>query len=153
MSEIISIGNLLVKDKVISQEQLDNAVSVQKKTGGLLEMILVKQGVLTPQNLTKYLRIVEEKNKASGVIEKPTVKLRLGEILIQNNEITVDQLNQALAYQKEKGVKIGIALVELDFIERSTLVRYLTKQSQMVIDSVGLLNYQAGDIVSEAEKK
>ena len=71
----------------------------------------------------------------------------------KNNEITEKQLNQALEYQKGRGVKIGIALVELDFIERSTLVRYLTKQSQMVIDSVGLLNYEAGDIVSEAERK
>lgn len=147
------IGDLLLKDKLITQEQYDIALNVQKKSGGLLEMIFIKQGFVTPQNLTRYLKIIEEKNNAAGIKNQPVKKMRLGEILIQNGEITMDQLNEALAYQKEKGVKIGIALIELDFIERGTLVRYLTKQSQMVIDSVGLLNYEAGDIVSEAEKK
>ncbi|MDH4263670.1 MAG: hypothetical protein OEV78_11555 [Spirochaetia bacterium] len=153
MSDNTLIGDMLVKDKMITQDQLNHAISIQKKSGGLLEMILVKQGVLSPQNLTKYMKIIDEQNKASGKKVEQPEKLRLGEILIKNNEITENQLNQALEYQKGKGVKIGIALVELEFIERSTLVRYLTKQSQMVIDSVGLLNYEAGDIVSEAEKR
>jgi type IV pilus assembly protein PilB len=147
------IGELLIKDRVITQDQLDHALAAQKKYGGLLEMILVKQGVLSAQNLTKYLKIIEEKNKISGNQNQSTPKLRLGEILIQNNEITPQQLKQALEYQKEKGVKIGIALVELELIERSTLVRYLTKQSQMVIDTANLFNYEAGNIVDEAEKK
>lgn len=147
------IGELLLKDRLITQDQLNHALALQKKSGGLLEMILVKQGVLTPQNLTRYMKIVEEKNKASGIQTKPAPRLRLGEILIQNNEITQEQLDRALEYQKQKEVKIGVALIELELIDRSTLVRYLTKQAQMVIDSAGLQNYEAGDMVSEAERK
>jgi|GEM_PF-581778 len=153
MTENKLIGELLLKDKLITQEQYDIALNVQKKSGGLLEMIFVKQGFVSQQNLTRYMKLAEEKNKADGITTQPAKKLRLGEILIQNGEITAGQLKEALEYQKERGVKIGIALIELEFIERGTLVRYLTKQSQMVIDSVGLLNLEAGDIVSEAEKK
>jgi len=149
MSENNVIGEFLLKEKAVTQEQLDQAIAIQKKSGGLLEMILVKQGAITPQNLTKYMRILEER----GGKQAQAPRMRLGEILIQNNEITQDQLNQALEYQKQKGVKIGIALVELDLIERATLVKYLTKQSQMVIDAAGLSTYEASDMVSEAEKK
>lgn len=153
MSNELNIGQLLIKDKIITQDQLDHAIAQQNKSGGLVEMILVKQGFLTPQNLTKYTKMLEEKQKAAGIKTVPPKKLRLGEILIAANELNESQLEEALKYQQEKGVKIGIALVDLGFIQRSTLVKYLTKQSQMVIDSAGLMTYEATDMVSEAEKK
>ncbi|MDH4199220.1 MAG: hypothetical protein OEV66_02480 [Spirochaetia bacterium] len=153
MSSDINIGQLLIKDKVITQEQLDHAIAYQSKAGGLIEMILVNQGLLTPQNLAKYRRIIEDREKAAGIKKEPAKKLRLGEILIAANEITQEQLDAALKYQQEKGVKIGIAFLDLGFIQRTTLVRFLTKQSQMVIDSANLMNYEATDMVSEAEKK
>lgn len=153
MSENLDIGQLLLKEKVITQEQWEHAKHIQDKSGGLLEMILVKQGIISPQNLTRYIKILEEKQKELGITSQPAKKMRLGEILLADNVITQEQLEEALEYQKEKKVKIGIALVELDFIERSTLVRYLTKQSQMVIDSTGLMTFEATDMVTEAEKK
>jgi hypothetical protein len=149
----ITIAQLLLRDKIISQEHLEQANQIQKKSGGLVEMILVKQGYLTPQNLTKYMKMAEDKQKEAGISDSQPKKLRLGEILVQAGEITEEQVSQALEYQKKHGVKIGIAFVDLEIISRQVLVKYLTKQSQMVIDSMSLLNYEATDIVSEVEKK
>lgn len=54
-----------------------------------------------------------------------THMLRLGEILIQNNEITQQQLDKALHYQREHGGLIGVILVEMGFISVKTLEKYL----------------------------
>ena len=152
MDDKINIGQLLLKDKIITQEQLEHAKAVQDKAGGLIEMILVKQGFITPQNLTKYMKILEEKKREAGIKSEKPKKLRLGEILIQANEITREQLDEALEKQKGTSERLGIVLVDLGYVSRQTLVKYLTKQSQMVIDSMGLLNYEATDIVGEAEQ-
>jgi hypothetical protein len=50
---------------------------------------------------------------------------RIGELLIENKEITQDQLDKALYYQKEKGGKIGVILVEMGFTTVTVLKKYL----------------------------
>ena len=50
---------------------------------------------------------------------------RLGELLIDNEEITQEQLDKALHYQKEKGGKIGVILVEMGFTTVTVLKKYL----------------------------
>jgi hypothetical protein len=49
----------------------------------------------------------------------------LGELLIEMNEITADQLQKALQYQQEHGGKIGVILVEMGFTTVTTLHKYL----------------------------
>jgi hypothetical protein len=50
---------------------------------------------------------------------------KLGELLVENNEITYDQLEKALHYQQEHGGKLGVILVEMGFTTVSTLKKYL----------------------------
>ena len=50
---------------------------------------------------------------------------KLGELLIENKEITGDQLEKAMHYQKEHGGKLGVILVEMGFTTVSTLKKYL----------------------------
>jgi hypothetical protein len=50
---------------------------------------------------------------------------KIGDILIENNEITRDQLEKALKYQEQHGGKIGVILVEMGFTSVTTLKRYL----------------------------
>jgi hypothetical protein len=50
---------------------------------------------------------------------------RIGELLIEKNEITPDQLEKALRYQQEHGGKIGVILVEMGFTSVATLEKYL----------------------------
>lgn len=49
------IGNLLVKSGVIMQEQLDRALSIQSKNGGLIGKILVKEGFINTKSLYEFL--------------------------------------------------------------------------------------------------
>ncbi len=59
----------------------------------------------------------------------------LGEILLENGEISQDQLNTALEEQKKEGGLIGIILVNLGFISEQLLVKYLAVQAEKVVKS------------------
>lgn len=59
----------------------------------------------------------------------------LGEILLENGEITQEQLDTALEEQKKEGGLIGIILVNLGIISEQTLVKYLAIQAEKVIKS------------------
>jgi len=50
---------------------------------------------------------------------------KIGEILVENNEITHDQLEKALQYQQKNGGKIGVILVEMGFTTVTALKKYL----------------------------
>ncbi|MBI3039211.1 hypothetical protein HYY75_09220, partial [bacterium] len=55
-------------------------------------------------------------------------KKRLGDILIDCNLITLDQLKQALSYQKEKGLRVGQALLELGLVTEDDIIWALGNQ-------------------------
>src|SRR5581483_10006868 len=49
------LGDLLVKERVITPEQLEQALKVQKETGSRLGSILVKLGFLSDEEVTNFL--------------------------------------------------------------------------------------------------
>jgi type IV pilus assembly protein PilB len=49
------LGDLLVREKVITQEQLDQALKSQKADGGRLGSVLVKLGFLSDEDVTNFL--------------------------------------------------------------------------------------------------
>ena len=55
------LGEILVENAEITHEQLDSAIEVQKKEGGLIGIILVTQGAITEQTLVKYLALQAER--------------------------------------------------------------------------------------------
>lgn len=55
------------------------------------------------------------------------LKKRLGEILIERQLITVDQLNTALAHQRQWSMRLGAALVAKGFITEAMLTRVLSE--------------------------
>ena len=59
----------------------------------------------------------------------------LGELLLEHEEITQEQLNEALKIQKDEGGLIGIIIVNLGFISEQKLVKYLAKQAERVVKS------------------
>lgn len=63
-------------------------------------------------------------------------KIRLGDCLIQKGFITEEQLQQALASQKEKGTKLGETLVNLGLISENDMIDVLTEQ--LKIDYIDL---------------
>ena len=58
----------------------------------------------------------------------PTKKIRLGDLLVQNELITEDQLMSALAEQKNTGHKLGRTLIMMGLVEESQLLSLLAEQ-------------------------
>ncbi len=55
-------------------------------------------------------------------------KIRMGDLLVAAGAITEDELQQALALQKEKGTRLGRTLLESGLISQELLVATLTQQ-------------------------
>lgn len=93
------IGNLLVRSGVITQEQLEHALSVQAKAGGLIGQILVKNGYLDKKALFEFLQ------KQMGVdfvdveniqIDEEVLQLVSSSIAKMHNLIPIEKSNNAL---------------------------------------------------------
>ena len=56
------------------------------------------------------------------------MKIKLGELLVKENLITVTQLGQALKAQRVYGNRLGTNLIELGFVSSSQLTEFLAKQ-------------------------
>ena len=63
-------------------------------------------------------------------------KIRIGDLLVEAGAITQEQLEEALAKQKEEGGRIGNVIMDLGFISRELLITVLT--TQMGIDFIEL---------------
>jgi len=59
----------------------------------------------------------------------------LGELLLQKNEITREELDKAMETQAKDGGLIGIILISQGAITEETLVSYLSLQAEMVVTS------------------
>lgn len=72
-------------------------------------------------------------------------KIRIGDLLVAAGAITDEELQEAIAYQKEKGIKLGQALVELELISQELL--NLTISQQLGIDYIELRSCKLTDDV------
>src|SRR5687768_14971752 len=54
--------------------------------------------------------------------------VRLGDLLLKEKRVTPEQLQEALTYQKQKGGKLGFALVSLGFAKEAEITALLSKQ-------------------------
>lgn len=59
---------------------------------------------------------------------KPKLKMRLGDLLVQEQIISNEQLMQALAEQKSSGKKLGRTLIDLASITEDQLLQFLSQQ-------------------------
>jgi hypothetical protein len=62
-------------------------------------------------------------------------KQLLGDILVDNGEISQAQLDEAFAIQKKEGGFIGIILVNFNYLDEQSLVKYLAIQAERVVQS------------------
>lgn len=61
----------------------------------------------------------------------PQKKIRIGDLLVQNQVITEDQLMTALGEQKKTGKKLGSTLIDLHYIDEKRLLQFLSQQLQI----------------------
>ncbi len=68
---------------------------------------------------------------------KPKVKLRLGDLLVQEGIISEEQLLQALSAQKKSGRKLGFMLIELGFVTDNQLLKFLSQHLSVPLVDIG----------------
>ena len=71
---------------------------------------------------------------------EPKRKIRIGDLLVQNEVITDQQLQTALKEQKNTGRKLGRTLIDLGYVEEDSLLNILSRQ--LDVPFVQLRNYQ-----------
>lgn len=115
-----AIGDALVNAGAITQEQLTRALRVQAllEDPKQLVEVLVELGYGTRQSL-------------NDSIAQQGSHLRLGDLLVEQGLITADTLAMALQTQKEQGVRLGEALINLGAINERTLLRNIAHQSNV----------------------
>jgi hypothetical protein len=111
------LGEILIREGLISEGQLTTALMVQRETEPTtpLGQILVRQGVITQRQL-------------NNVLERYRKKYRLGDILVETETITEHQLQIALDHQKKTGLRLGDALLQLNFVTEEEVNQALCKQ-------------------------
>ena len=113
-----NLGALLLRLGLIDEDQLEHAMSEHQRTGIMLSKILVRLGMVSEDALTQIL----------GTQMQSTMKMRLGEMLLQQGYITEPQLEKALEEQKKTGQRLGRTLVSLGFLPEERLIEILSAQ-------------------------
>lgn len=61
-------------------------------------------------------------------MQRPRLKMRLGDLLVHEGIINEQQLNNALTTQKQNGRKLGATLIELGYLSEDQLLQFLSQQ-------------------------
>ncbi|MBD3316544.1 MAG: hypothetical protein GF344_12215, partial [Chitinivibrionales bacterium] len=124
------IGEILIAQGLISNEQLMRALQEQRQSGMSLGSVLIKQGYISEEELTGVL----------GRQIQLDQRKRIGEVLIDQGLITSQQLQVGLEEQRNTREQLGRCLVKLGFITEGKLIDALS--AQLDIQHVVLDNFQ-----------
>jgi hypothetical protein len=133
-----NLGNLLVERGVVSSEQLDAALAIQRQQGGMLGEILTSRGWVTPLSIAAA--VAKQKAEAVGASpagERPARGANwrpLGSLLVEKGMISDVQLKQALAVQNDEGGFLGEILVDRGWLTAADLVLALAAQLGLDLD-------------------
>ena len=117
----LNLGQLLLRQGILDEDQLAHAMAEHKRTGLMLSKILLRLGMVSEDTLTSIL----------GVQMQSTTKMRIGEMLLKQGYINEEQLNKALEMQKASGKRLGRTLVDLGFMPEERLIEILSMQFEV----------------------
>jgi hypothetical protein len=138
------LGELLLKAKRITQEQLELALQEQNRTGEKLGEIFVRSGMITQEELDAVLTFQKYQSGGAPASER----FRLGEILVSTNHITREQLEDALSRQKFSKKKIGELLIEAGYVQPHQVEHGLKLQEKILTAAlISALSFSAGHSV------
>src|SRR5262249_28367844 len=111
------LGEILVREGLINEGQLATALIVQRESEPTtpLGQILVRQGPINQRQL-------------NYVLDRDPKKYRLSDILVETETLTEHQLQIALDHQKKTGLRLGDALLQLNFVTEEEVNQALCKQ-------------------------
>jgi hypothetical protein len=135
-----SLGRLLLERGVITKDQLEIALHVQRERGGMLGEILTARGWVTPLLIAAALAkqkaehtpadAVPHHGSGRGANWQP-----LGTLLVEKGFVTDVELKQALALQSDGGGFLGEILVDNGWLSASDLVLALAAQLGLDFDA------------------
>ena len=99
------LGELLIREGLISELQLHDALRAQRKGSTYLPLgqVLVQRQHVTRRQLDL-------------IMDQGGKRLRLGDVLVRSGALTPDQLDHALEEQKRRRQPLGQVLVDLNFL-------------------------------------
>ena len=115
-----SIADALLKEGIITEKQLKRALRVQS----LLEDPRQLADVIVDLGYAKRQAITE-------AIAKHGSTMRLGEILLEQGIISAESLETALEVQKEQGIRLGEALIEIGALNERQLLQNIAHQARV----------------------
>jgi hypothetical protein len=129
------IGTVFVERGLLSESQIRVALEIQRETGQQLGQILVERFGVSRQELASVVAEQWAEIGRSGPDVDPATNeswKRLGDIFVERGFVTPDQLEQALARQRETGERVGEALVAQGSISKFELAGALAEQSAVL---------------------
>jgi hypothetical protein len=124
-----TLGQILVEKNIITQTQLDLALRRQKQQKGkYLGQILTEMGLVSQERINR-------------ILDTHSKRKRIGEILVDLQIITPQQLENALQKQKEfqkKGTRktLGTIVMELGYSDYNSYLRALSGHFNMPVVSL-----------------
>jgi hypothetical protein len=151
------LGALLVAKGLLSENDLQWALSEQQRTGRLVGEILVESGMISSFSLARALteqhgiELQSAKTEPEPDAPAPAPWRPLGKLLVEDGFLTKDQLKQALFRQAESRGrrKLGEILVAEGFLSGVDLARALAKQNGVTLDRSETLETVVRPVVNE----
>jgi hypothetical protein len=132
------LGELLVAEALLTEDELEQALAEQATTGRLLGQIIVANGYLSAFSLARVLSEQHgvKLSPREGAPATPALVPSqaepawrpLGKLLVDLEYLTESQLERALATQREDGGRLGEILVSRGLLSGSELARALAEQ-------------------------
>jgi hypothetical protein len=132
------LGELLVAQELLTEDELEQALAEQATSGRLLGQILVANGYLSAFSLARVLseqhgveltRHEAAPSLAAPLAAAPEQAWRpLGKLLVELEFLTESQLERALAIQHDEGGRLGEILVSRGLLSGTELAQALAEQ-------------------------
>ncbi|MBL9037760.1 MAG: response regulator [Archangium sp.] len=134
-------GELLVELSLVTESQVQEALALQPLTGHRVGEALLSLGYLTRSQLQRALSLAISRGDAV-VLDRPP----LGEILVGLHAITAEQLEVALAKQRDDGRKLGELLIDSQVVSHQQVYEALGLQARMARQPEALPRTRTGDV-------
>ena len=127
------LGELLVAEELLTEDELEQALSEQAASGRLLGQILVANGYLSAFSLARVLseqhgvQLSPKEGAPAPPAEVPSEPDQawrpLGKLLVDLEFLTESQLERALAAQRDDGGRLGEILVSRGLLSGTELAQ------------------------------
>jgi hypothetical protein len=140
------LGELLVAEELLTEDELEHALSEQATSGRLLGQILVNNGYISAFSLARVLSeqhgVRLQAREESPAEQTPPARLEalrewrpLGKLLVELGFVTESQLERTLAVQREDNGRLGEILVSRGLLSGSELAQALAEQHGVELEA------------------